>query len=243
MEVARAFDEKEQLVKKYIPLVKYIASRIILGKSKYIDYDDLLSCGMVGLIDAINKFDSMKGMKFSTYASIRIKGSMIDEIRKNSPISKGAMDKLNAYNGAVEELQKKLLREPTYEEIAKYMNITENEVWEIEANINYIAQTSLESILFSDDDEIELKGIVEDKNSPSPERILEEKEEVEHLAKALESLKEKDRLVLTLYYYERMTLKDIGKVLQVSESRVSQLHSRAIMRLRKAMQDLKYSKG
>lgn len=241
MEVARVLDDKEQLVKKYIPLVKYIASRIIVGKSKYIDYEDLLSCGMVGLIDAINKYDSMKGMKFSTYASIRIKGSMIDEIRKNSPISKGAMDKLNAYNGAVEDLQMKLLREPTYEEIAKYMNLSENEVWDIEAHINYIAQTSLESILFSDDEEIELKGIIEDKSSPSPERILEEKEEVEILAKAIDSLKDKDKLVLSLYYYERMTLKDIGRVLQVSESRVSQLHSRAIIRLRKAMENLKYS--
>lgn len=241
MEGARAFDDKEQLVKKYIPLVKYIASRVIVGKSKYMEYEDLLSCGMVGLMDAINKFDSSKGMKFSTYASIRIKGSMIDALRKNSPISKGAMDKLNAYNGAVEDLQMKLLRKPTYEEIAKYMNLSENEVWDIEAHINYIAQTSLESILFSDDEEIELKGIIEDKSSPSPERILEEKEEVEILAKAIDSLKDKDKLVLSLYYYERMTLKDIGRVLQVSESRVSQLHSRAIIRLRKAMENLKYS--
>lgn len=86
-------DVREEVVKKYIPLVKYIASRVIIGKTKYIEYEDLVSYGMIGLMDALNKFDVSKGMKFSTYASIRIKGSMIDELRRNSPISKGAMDK------------------------------------------------------------------------------------------------------------------------------------------------------
>ena len=240
MEVAKALDVKEQLVKKYIPLVKYIASRVIIGKSKYIEYDDLLGYGMIGLMDAIGKYDASKGMKFSTYASIRIKGSMIDEIRRNSPISKGAMDKLNMYNEAIEILQNKLMREPSNEEIAKQLGISTAEVADIENNINYISQTSLEDILFSEDDEMEIKSTIEDKNSPSPEKTLEEKEELEFLTKAIETLKEKDRLILTLYYYERLTLKDIGKVLQVSESRVCQLHSRAIAQLRKALQGLKY---
>jgi RNA polymerase sigma factor for flagellar operon FliA len=240
MEVAKAIDVKEQLVKKYIPLVKYIASRVIIGKSKYIEYDDLLGYGMIGLMDAISKYDASKGMKFSTYASIRIKGSMIDEIRRNSPISKGAMDKLNMYNGAIEILQNKLMREPSDGEIAQQLGISVNEVADIENNINYISQTSLEDILFSEEDEMELKSTIEDKNSPSPERTLEEKEELEFLTKAIDMLKEKDRLILSLYYYERLTLKDIGKVLQVSESRVCQLHSRAIVQLRKALQNLKY---
>ncbi|WP_163193197.1 FliA/WhiG family RNA polymerase sigma factor [Clostridium thermarum] len=241
MEAVKTLDVKEQLVKKYIPLVKYIASRVIIGKSKYIEYDDLLGYGMVGLMDAINKYDASKGMKFSTYASIRIKGSMIDEIRRNSPISKGAMDKLNMYNEAIEMLQNKLMREPTDVEIAEQLGLSISEVADIENNINYIAQTSLEDILFSEDDEMELKSTIVDNNSPSPERTLEEKEELEYLTKAIETLKEKDRLILSLYYYERLTLKDIGKVLQVSESRVCQLHSRAIVNLRKAMQNLKYT--
>jgi RNA polymerase sigma factor for flagellar operon FliA len=241
MEAVKTLDVKEQLVKKYIPLVKYIASRVIIGKSKYIEYDDLLGYGMIGLMDAINKYDASKGMKFSTYASIRIKGSMIDEIRRNSPISKGAMDKLNMYNEAIELLQNKFMREPTDGEIAQHLGISISEVADIENNINYISQTSLEDILFSEEDEMELKSTIEDKNSPSPEKTLEEKEELEYLARAIESLKDKDRLVLSLYYYERLTLKDIGKVLQVSESRVCQLHSRAIVHLRKALQSLKYS--
>ncbi len=241
MEVADALDVREQLASKYIPLVKYIASRVIIGKGKYIEYDDLLGYGMVGLMDAINKFDASKGMKFSTYASIRIKGSMIDEIRRNSPISKGAMDKLNMYNDAVEFLQKKLLREPSDKEIAMQLGLSLEEVSDIENYINYISQVSLEDMLFSEDDEMELKGTIEDKNSPSPERLLEEKEELEYLSRAIEALNEKDKTVLSLYYYEGMTLKDIGKVLQVSESRVCQLHSRAIIHLRKTLKKLKYS--
>lgn len=241
MAAADTLDVREQLVKKYIPLVKYIASRVIIGKSKYVEFEDLVGYGMIGLMDAINKFDESRGMKFSTYASIRIKGAMIDEIRKNSPISKGAMDKLNRYNEAVENLQRRLMREPDEEEIAKELKIHISEISEIEGYINYISLVSLEDILFSEDDDMPLIGTIEDKKSPSPERVLEEKEEIEYLVKALNSLNEKDKTVLSLYYYEGMTLKEIGKVLEVSESRVCQLHSRAILHLRKSLKKMKYT--
>lgn len=241
MSLAKACHIKEQIAEKYIPLVKYIASRVIIGKSKYIEYEDLVSYGMIGLMDAINKFDENKGMKFSTYASIRIKGAMIDELRKNSPISKNAMDKLNKFNEALEMLQKKLLREPTYEELAKELKMSVEEVSKIENYVNYISVVSLEDLIFSEDDDMSLMGTVEDKKSPSPERILEEKEEVEYLTKALDNLNEKDKIVLSLYYYEGLTLKEIGKVLEVSESRVCQLHGRAIMHLRKELKRLKYN--
>lgn len=240
MAVSDESNVREQLVKKYIPLVKYIASRVIIGKSRYIEYEDLVSYGMVGLMDAINKFDETKGMKFSTYSSIRIKGAMIDELRKNSPISKGAMDKLTKYNYVVEKLQKMLLREPTDEEIAKEFGTDIKSIAEIEGYINYISVISLEELIFSQDDDMSVIGIIEDKKSPSPEKLLEEKEEVEYLSKAIDMLNEKDKNVLMLYYYEGLTLKQIGSVLNVSESRVCQLHSRAIVHLRKAMQKLKY---
>lgn len=240
MALADKVDIKEELVKKYLPLVKYIASRVIIGKTKYIEYEDLVSYGMLGLMDAISKFDESRGMKFSTYASIRIKGAMIDELRKNSPISKGAMDKLNRYNEAIESLQKELGREPTDMEIANRLQMSLKEMMEIENYINYISIVSLEDLIFSEDDDIPLIGTIEDNKSPSPEKTLEEKEELEYLAKALELLNEKDNLVLTLYYYEGLTLKEIGRVLSVSESRVCQLHSRAIVHLRKAMIKLKY---
>ncbi|WPC40983.1 FliA/WhiG family RNA polymerase sigma factor [Clostridium sp. JS66] len=240
MALADGLDVKEELVKKYIPLVKYIASRVIIGKTKYIEYEDLVSYGMLGLMDAIGKFDNTRGMKFSTYSSIRIKGAMIDEIRKNSPISKGAMDKLNRYNAAVERLQKTLGREPSDKEIANELKITLKEMIEIENYINYISIVSLEDLIFSEDDDIPLIGTIQDNKSPSPEKNLEEKEELEYLTKALDLLNEKDKTVLSLYYYEGLTLKEIGKVLSVSESRVCQLHSRAIVHLRNAMQKLKY---
>ena len=240
MSITKEDDVREQIVKNNIPLVKYIASRVIIGKTKYVQYEDLISYGMLGLMDALGKFDDTKGMKFSSYASIRIKGAMIDELRKNSPISKGAMDKLNRYNDAIERLQKLLFREPSNHEIAKELGITIDEVADIENNINYISVVSLEDLIFSDEDEMQLSGTIKDDRSPSPEKALEEKEQIEYLSLGLDNLKEKDKLVLTLYYYEGLTLKEIGNILTVSESRVCQLHSRALVNLRKALVKLKY---
>lgn len=240
MSMSNTLEEKEIIVQKYIPLVKYIASRVIIGKNKYIEYEDLIGYGMVGLMDAINKFKVDKGMKFSTYASIRIKGSMLDEIRKNSPITKSASDKLNKYNKVVEDFEKKYSREPEACEIAKSMGLTVREIVHIENYINYISMVSLEDFIFSDNDDVSIKSTIEDTSSPSPEKIIEEKEEIKYLSKALDMLKEKDKTVITLYYYEGLTLKQIGNVLNVSESRVCQLHSRAIMNLKKALSKLKY---
>ena len=154
MNAVRAVDGREQIIEEYIPLVKYIASRVMFGKNKYMEYEDLVSYGMIGLIDALNKYDDTKGMKFSSYASIRIKGAMIDELRKNRPISKGAMDKLNRYNKAIEELHGILLREPNNSEIAEYLEISINEVAEIENYINYISMVSLENVIFSEDEAV-----------------------------------------------------------------------------------------
>jgi len=176
MSIAYNVDVREEIVKKYIPLVKYIASKIIIGKTKYVVYEDLISYGMIGLMDAINKFDESKGMKFSSYASIRIRGAIIDEIRKNSPISKRSMDKLNRYNEAVETLQGKLLRSPDSLEIASELNISLKELGEVENYVNYISIVSLETLLFNDEDEVLLLNSIEDVNSPSPQNTLEEKE-------------------------------------------------------------------
>lgn len=231
---------KEQIIEQYIPLVKYIASRVSLGKTKVIEYEDLVSYGMIGLMDAFSKFDESKGIKFSSYASIRIKGAMIDEIRKCRPISKGAMDKLNKYNAVVEKLQKELFREPTNIEIAEELNMSLSEVGEIENYINYISVVSLEDIIYSEDEDMTVMGIIEDKNSPSPEEDYENNEKLQILVKAIERLNEKDKMILNLYYYEGLTLKEIGSVINVSESRVCQLHSRAIRNLRQQMKELNY---
>jgi len=238
--VACDLDVREEIIKKNIPLVKYIASKIIVGKNKYVEYEDLISYGMIGLMDAINKYDDTKGMKFSTYATIRINGSIIDEIRKNSPISKRAIDKLNRYNKVVEELQNKLYREPKDAEVAERMEISLKELTDIQGYVNYISMMSLETILFGDDEEMSLINSIEDTKSPSPQRSLEEKEMLEYLRRGLDNLKERDRLILNLYYFEKLTLKQVGEVLEVSESRVCQLHSRAILNLRKEIEKLQY---
>jgi len=238
--VACDVDVREEIIKKNIPLVKYIASKIIVGKNKYVEYEDLISYGMIGLMDAINKFDDTKGMKFSTYAAIRINGSIIDEIRKNSPISKRAIDKLNRYNKVVEELQNKLYREPKDIEVAERMEISLKELTDIQGYVNYISMMSLETILFGYDEEMSLINSIEDTKSPSPQKSLEEKEMLEYLRRGLDNLKERDRLILNLYYFEKLTLKQVGAVLEVSESRVCQLHSRAILNLRKEIEKLQY---
>lgn len=231
---------REKIVKEYIPLVKYIASRVSLGKTKYIEYEDLVSYGIVGLVDAINRFDEEKGVKFSTYASLRIKGSMIDQLRKERPISKGAMEKLGRYNECIETLQREYHREPTLAEIANYLKISQGDVSEIEGYINYMSVVSLNEVIFSEDEDMTMMGIIEEKNEIGPQKRLEEKEKLEILAKGIEALKEKDRLVLNLYYYEGLTLKEIGQVLEVSESRICQLHSRAIKNLKKELDKLHY---
>ena len=234
-------DEREEMIIKYIPYVKYIASRIVIGKPPGVEYEDLISFGIIGLIDAIEKFDVSKGLKFETYATLRIKGAIIDELRKMSWIPKSAFSKLAFLNQKREELEANLNREPSDIELSKSMGITLDEVRNIETFTNYVSVVSLDEVFFKNDEEdINLKNIVEDETSPQPERILEEDEKKSMLAKSIDMLSDKDKTVLNLYYYEKLTLKEIGKILSISESRVSQLHSRALIRLRENMKKLKY---
>lgn len=235
-------DNDDIVVENYIPIVMYIASKVIMGKSKYMEFDDLVGYGMIGLMDAISKFDKSKGMKFSTYASIRIKGAMIDEIRKNSPVSKGIADKLNRYNKAVEVLRNTLMREPGVLDIASYLDLSVGEVGTIENYVNYVSKVSLENMIFSDDDNISLINTIKDTNSPNPESALEDKEVIEYLGQAIDSLREKDKKVIYYYYIKCMTLKEIGKILKVSESRVCQIHNRALKNLKTIMEKYYYDK-
>jgi len=140
----------------------------------------------------------------------------------------------------VEELQNKLYREPKDIEVAERMEISLKELTDIQGYVNYISMMSLETILFGDDEEMSLINSIEDTKSPSPQKSLEEKEMLEYLRRGLDNLKERDRLILNLYYFEKLTLKQVGAVLEVSESRVCQLHSRAILNLRKEIEKLQY---
>lgn len=233
-------DHKDKNILDNIKLVKYIASKYFT-KSIGIEYEDLVSYGTIGLIDAANTYKSNRNCKFSTYASLKIKAAIIDEIRKNSPISRNDVTKINKYNNAIEYLQNNLLREPNELEIANYLKLSIDEVNKIENSIHIMTTTSLDSLIFQQNSNITIMDTIRDNDDLSPENIIEREEKLEILTKAIDMLKEKDRLVLSLYYYEGFNLKEIGKVLEVSESRVSQLHSRAIVNLKNAISKLNYN--
>lgn len=233
-------DYKEQYILDNMNLVKYIASKYFT-KNIGIEYEDLVSYGTMGLIDAANTYKEDRNCKFSTYASLKIKAAIIDEIRRHSHISRNDVAKIKEYNNAIEYLQNNLLREPKDIEIADYLNISIAEVRKIESNINSMTTTSLDMVIFQGNNDINLIDTIKEDSDLSPENIVEGEEKLQILTKAIDMLKEKDKLVLSLYYYEEFTLKEIGKVLEVSESRVSQLHSRAIVNLRNAISKLNYN--
>ena len=227
---------QEEFIVNNMNIVKNIASKYYTDKIG-LDYEDLVSYGVMGLIDARKKFDESRGVKFSTYASIRVSSFIIDEIRKYSPVSRTYMSKIKEYNKCVDQLQQKLFRKPSEDEIAQYMDITKKEVISIR---NKMKTSSNISIVSEGEKEFSIIDTIEDKDILCPEEAFEQKELQDVLAKAIDMLKEKDRLVLSLYYYEELTLKEIGEILGVSESRVSQLNNRAISNLRAAMKKLKY---
>lgn len=233
-------DYKEQYILNNMNLVKYIASKYFT-KNIGIEYEDLVSYGIMGLIDAANTYKEDRNCKFSTYASLKIRAAIVDEIRRYSPISRNDVSKINEYNNAIEVLQSNLLREPTDVEISKYLNISLSEVKKIESNISLMTTTSLDTVIFQGNNDVNLIDTIKEDDDLSPENIVEEEEKLGVLTQAIDMLKEKDKLVLSLYYYEELTLKEIGKVLEVSESRVSQLHSRAIVNLRNAINKLNYN--
>ena len=233
------FESQEEFIMNNMNIVRNIASKYYTDKIG-LEYEDLVSYGVMGLIDAREKFDDKRGVKFSTYASIRVSSFIIDEIRKYSPVSRTYMGKIKEYNKSVDELQHKLFREPSMDEIAKHMNISTKEVISIRNKMKTSSNISIDNAVSEDEKEFSVIETMEDKSTPCPEEITEKKELQDVLAKALDMLKEKDRLVLSLYYYEELTLKEIGEILGVSESRVSQLNNRAISNLRFAMKKLKY---
>lgn len=232
--------DKEKYILENINLVRYIAAKY-KNNSIGIEYEDLVSYGTIGLLEAFNTFDDTKGCKFSSYASLKIKASIIDEIRRQSPISRNDVTKINNYNDAVFNLQNKLFREPTDIEVSKYLNINLDEIKKIENSIYKMSITSLDSIIFEGDTNINLIDTIKDDEKKTPSSIIEDEEKIEILAKAIDSLKERYKLILSLYYYEELTLKEIGRMLEISESRVSQLHSKAIVNLRNIIKKMNYN--
>lgn len=229
---------KEVLVSQNLNLVKNIAYRYKDYKMG-IEYEDLVGYGIIALLDAIDKFDDSKGVKFSTYASLRIKSYLIDEIRYQSPLPRACISNIKLYLRCEEYLQQKYLRVPEVNEIAEYMGISINEINKIKISMLNLNIICLDNNILDRDVDLKLIDTIKDRTI-NLEDYIEKNELTENLTKALEMLNERDKLVLYLYYYEEQTLKEIGEVLKISVARVSQLKKKAILNLKNIMKKLNY---
>ena len=224
---------REQLVVKYIPLVKYVVGKMITNLPKSVEYDDLVEYGIIGLLDAVEKFDLNKEITFKTYAVTRVRGSSYDELRSQDWVPRSVRKMIKDVEKAYIELERNLMRVPTEEEVASFLDVPIKKLEEIYAKADLGNMSSLDDIVYDgNDSSTTVANVVEDKKVISPQTNLEREELRKALIERLDELNESERLVITLYYYEKLTLKEIGKVLEISESRVSQIHSKAIIKLR-----------
>lgn len=224
---------REELILKYAPTVKYIAGRIAINMPPQLEFDDLVSYGILGLIDAIEKYDPTLGIKFNTYAVNRIKGAIIDEIRILDWIPRSLRQKAKQLEKVYGELEYKYGRPATDNEVAKALEISEEELAQLIAKVNGASLISLNDIWYFEDDEKTV--IVDTLESPSeqgPEATLEQKEMKRFLIESIKRLPEAEKEVIILYYYDGLTLKEIGNVMGLTESRICQLHTTAILRLK-----------
>jgi RNA polymerase sigma factor for flagellar operon FliA len=217
-------DIKNQILIYYVPLVEKIVRRIMPKYKEYNESDDLISCGIIGLIDALEKYDISYGVKFETYASARIRGEIIDYMRKQDWAPSSFRKKINSINQVIEHLENELGRYPSDAEIAKRLNMSVSEVQHV------LEKTHMFNLMYFEDmvtDTLSVEKMTASSDD-DPEVLLQEKETKRILAEIIASLPEKERLVITLFYYEELTLKEIAGILKVSESRVSQIHSKVL---------------
>ncbi|MFL5938090.1 MAG: RNA polymerase sigma factor WhiG [Gaiellaceae bacterium] len=226
---------RDRLILNYAPIVKYVAGRLGSGLPAHVDEGDLVSYGLLGLISAIERYEPDRDVKFETYAIARIKGSILDELRSLDWVPRSVRSRARQIERAMAELEAKLARAPTDEEIAAKVGIT---VDELEGSLTDISRSSIAAldelwtISGSGGDQVALIDTIEDEHGPQPQTAFAQTELREIVADAITSLPEREKLVITLYYYEDLTLREIGEVLGVTESRVSQLHTKAILRLK-----------
>lgn len=226
---------RDRLILTYAPLVKYVAGRLGSGLPAHVDEGDLVSYGLLGLMGAIERYEPDRDVKFETYAIARIKGAIIDELRAMDWVPRSVRSRARDIERAIAELEARTGIAPTDEEIAKKIGIT---VEELEESLTDIARSSIAAldelwtVSGGDGDQIALIDTIEDTDAPDPQHSLSQTELKEAIADAIARLPEREKLVVTLYYYEELTLREIGEVLGVTESRVSQLHTKAILRLK-----------
>ena len=226
---------RERLVVAYSPMVKFVAGRLGAGLPSHVEDSDLISYGLMGLIGAIERFEPERGFKFETFAMTRIRGAIIDELRSLDWVPRSVRSRAREIEAAQSKLEHELQRAPTDEELSAKLGIDEEELQtallEI-ANSSVYALDELWTVSDSSGDKVALLDTIADGNAADPQEALATSEVKDRLTEAISALPEREQLVVALYYYENLTLREIGEVLGVTESRVSQLHTKAVMRLK-----------
>jgi RNA polymerase sigma factor for flagellar operon FliA len=231
---------RERLVVAYSPLVKYVAGRTAAGLPPHVEEADLISYGLGGLISAIERFDPAREIKFETYAITRIKGAIIDELRAMDWVPRSVRARARALERANAKLEHALHRSPTDVEMAAELQISTEELNESLLAISHSSIVALDELWSTSDssgDQVSLMDTLEDPGAPDPAKALDVGDLKDRIADSIAALPEREKLVIALYYYENLTLREIGEVLGVTESRVSQLHTKAVLRLRSRMQE------
>lgn len=224
---------REELILKYLPLVKQLAARLAVRLPPWVSQEDLESAGIFGLMSAIDRFDPNHGTEFEAYAYLRVRGAMLDEIRRLTWLPRSLWQRMQEVNQVREELEKKSGERPSDEELARILGVTAEELAKVTSYFQAVCPVSLEEVInASNGNNLCWGDLVEDPLSPDPLELLCQVDDQSVLEEAIASLDEKLKLVLALYYQEGLTLKEIGRVLNVSESRVCQLHAKAIKKLR-----------
>lgn len=226
-------DLREKLILEYAPLVKVVAGRLSMYLGYNVEYEDLVSYGVFGLIDAIDKFDRNKEVKFETYASLRIRGAILDQIRKMDWIPRTIRQRQKQIDTAMKELEQRNGRPATDAELAAYMGISEDEFLDWQNQVKADNIISLNEYVEQGNDISSEKSV--SSGFETPESVVEKGELKQMLEESLELLTDKEKKVILLYYYEELTLKEISRVLEVSESRISQLHTKALQKMKTKM--------
>jgi RNA polymerase sigma factor for flagellar operon FliA len=230
---------RDQLIVLYSPLVKYVAARVAVGLPQHVDGSDLVSYGIIGLIDAIDRFSPDRQVKFETYAIPRIRGAIIDELRAIDWVPRSVRAKARAVEQAYASLEATLLRTPTDAEVAAELEMSEPDLQDILRQISFVGVAALDEVFMVGGDRTDrttLGDTIPDATA-GPVALFEDKESKEILAQAIMQLGERERTVLSLYYYEGLTLAEIGEILGVTESRVCQIHTKAVLQLRGRLND------
>jgi RNA polymerase sigma factor for flagellar operon FliA len=223
---------REEIILRYIPLVHFVLGRLGISQAIGADYEDAASQGILGLIEAVDHYDASHGTQFSTYAILRIRGKVIDQLRSHDWLSRGARQRARQLQGAIDSFWEKHHRPPSDEELAEVLQWDEEGLRRAFIDSSHIL-LSLDTVVTGEGEEtISLHEILADEEQENPDTAIENEELKETLIQIIQSLPEREQLVLSLYYYERLTFKEIGMVLDVSESRVCQLHTKAILSLR-----------